>query len=342
MPIKTFDSIDDQKELEVCKRYGRQSLDKKSMVIDGETLIPYICDITGLEFRMRWDTLRYGLKDRHNIKNSKTDRKLIEDTIISLFNRNIPFKDIAEKFEYTIDSIKSLLTRRNIDFSFLYDKHIFTEKECEFIKTNYPLYGKVYCSEKLCINGDKIRNKAYALGYVLDKSLPDGYKSCSGCDRILLFECFYKSKYNKGGLGCRCKECGAKDKADAMEKLVKQDKEIIKKQYIKQIFRTKRNDAKRRGLEFDLDIEWITNNFPEYCPALGLKFTFYEGEKRGCPKNSSPSIDRIDNSKGYLKSNSVIICHRANSMKNNGTIEELIKLAEFYKNLNKKQIEYEI
>lgn len=37
----------------------------------------------------------------------------------------------------------------------------------------------------------------------------------------------------------------------------------------------------------------------------------------------SPSLDRIDSSKGYVKGNVRVISARANMLKNNATVEEL-------------------
>ena len=77
--------------------------------------------------------------------------------------------------------------------------------------------------------------------------------------------------------------------------------------------------AKKVGLAFDLDISDIY--VPEVCPILKVPFVI----GRRDPYN--PSLDRIDNSKGYVKGNIQVISYRANSMKNASTKDELLKLA---------------
>jgi len=48
-------------------------------------------------------------------------------------------------------------------------------------------------------------------------------------------------------------------------------------------------------------------------------------------------LDRIDNSKGYIKNNIVVISRYANELKKNATIDDLQKLVDFYKKLIKNK-----
>jgi len=53
----------------------------------------------------------------------------------------------------------------------------------------------------------------------------------------------------------------------------------------------------------------------------------------GAPSLNSPSIDRIDNKLGYTKDNIRIISYKANTLKNDSSIEEYTNIFNFYKNL---------
>lgn len=84
--------------------------------------------------------------------------------------------------------------------------------------------------------------------------------------------------------------------------------------------------ARRRGRSLGLeatitvaDIIW-----PTHCPVLGLKL-FYP-ERRGeqhRPRHDWASLDRWDNTKGYVAGNVFVISMRANTLKNDATAEEL-------------------
>jgi hypothetical protein len=78
--------------------------------------------------------------------------------------------------------------------------------------------------------------------------------------------------------------------------------------------------AKKKGLEFNIDAYDVI--IPEVCPYLGIKI---ENGTLG-NHDASPSLDRIDSSKGYIKGNVEIISWKANQIKNNGTAEEHIAI----------------
>ena len=61
---------------------------------------------------------------------------------------------------------------------------------------------------------------------------------------------------------------------------------------------------------------------PEVCPVLGIPVNRGGvGKKGGRP--DSPSMDRIDPTKGYIKGNVRVISNRANTLKCNATVAEL-------------------
>jgi hypothetical protein len=92
------------------------------------------------------------------------------------------------------------------------------------------------------------------------------------------------------------------------------------------LFHEAKKRAKKRGLEFNISIEDVI--IPPTCPVLGIPL--YKGE--GKQIDNSPTIDRIDNSKGYTKDNIKVISYRANSLKNNGGIREFELLIKYLEN----------
>lgn len=94
-----------------------------------------------------------------------------------------------------------------------------------------------------------------------------------------------------------------------------------------QIWNSIKSRAKDLGIEFSLQPSDIV--IPKRCPLLGIRI---------CSSNkktsfNSPSVDRLDNNKGYVKSNIWIISHKANAMKNSASLTELKMLV---KNLERK------
>lgn len=79
--------------------------------------------------------------------------------------------------------------------------------------------------------------------------------------------------------------------------------------------------ASKKNLEFNLTIEDIV--IPEKCPVFG------ENIVRDVNNPMSPSLDRVDNTKGYIKGNVKIISKKANIMKGNLTLSDLDKIYQY-------------
>ncbi len=56
----------------------------------------------------------------------------------------------------------------------------------------------------------------------------------------------------------------------------------------------------------------------------------------GKPKANSPTIDRVDNTKGYIPGNVAVISYRANCLKRDSSLDELIKLVDYVKSYKKE------
>lgn len=81
--------------------------------------------------------------------------------------------------------------------------------------------------------------------------------------------------------------------------------------------------ALRRGIEFNLSYDDFTP-LPDICPVLGIPLNY---NRRGKVFDDSPSLDRVDNSRGYVPGNVAVISWRANRLKLNATAAELERIA---------------
>lgn len=90
----------------------------------------------------------------------------------------------------------------------------------------------------------------------------------------------------------------------------------------KRLLQSARRNAKSKGIEFSLVPSDIV--IPNTCPALGITLDSKLGVY------NRPSIDRIDNTKGYTPDNIVIVPQLANRCKNSLSIHGLNQLNNFY------------
>jgi hypothetical protein len=90
----------------------------------------------------------------------------------------------------------------------------------------------------------------------------------------------------------------------------------------KRMFHSAKNRATKGNILFNLEVSDIV--VPPQCPILNINF---KHDNRKIAKFNSPSLDRIDNNRGYVKGNVQVISYRANTMKGDATPEELLQFA---------------
>ena len=97
---------------------------------------------------------------------------------------------------------------------------------------------------------------------------------------------------------------------------------------VRDMLRQAKVRAKQKGMEFSVSVEDIEKS--AVCPLLGIELKY---DNKGTYKPNSATLDRIDNSRGYVKGNVWIVSYRANSIKTDASVGELIALT---KNLSKR------
>jgi hypothetical protein len=156
-------------------------------------------------------------------------------------------------------------------------------------------------------------------------------KVCKKCGLEKPLIAFVSDKYNADGKRNTCKECRNKSLRNESISIERRLHRNAKKRTQcdnnkeKELFYGARERARKYNLLFDLSPEDIV--IPEICPALGIPI-IKNLRGRG-PQDASPTLDRIDSNKGYVKGNICVISYRANMIKNYGDAEEHRKVADY-------------
>lgn len=123
----------------------------------------------------------------------------------------------------------------------------------------------------------------------------------------------------------RCKFCKRKEANQYYKENTEQVRNSNKKYYHSNLEMAMLDRAKRRasqkGWNFNIELEDII--IPETCPIFGVPLVV------GRNHPYSPSLDRIDSSKGYIKGNIQVISRKANTIKSDATAEEVMLVAKY-------------
>jgi hypothetical protein len=105
-------------------------------------------------------------------------------------------------------------------------------------------------------------------------------------------------------------------------KIAQRRREWADKNVEKRLLKSAKGRSKREGIYINLQPEDI--KVPIKCPILDIKL---KTNNRDRPKYNSPSLDRINNNRGYTKTNVQVVSYQANTMKGDATPKELLKFA---------------
>ena len=152
---------------------------------------------------------------------------------------------------------------------------------------------------------------------------PDRFQVCPECNEnkaIRMFSLLDKTDASKGHK-LVCKSCSRSLKSkEKRERDWKHDARRF-------MLMNSKQRAKKAGMEHTITKEDII--IPEFCPVLGMKLE----RTRINDWTTSPSLDRIDNTKGYIPGNVVVVSRRANILKKDATLTEMQALVKFYEPL---------
>lgn len=187
------------------------------------------------------------------------------------------------------------------------------------------LYSKQY---KQTLKNPEVKANRIARAEILKERRSRGVKLCRKCNTEQVLSEFYVEK--NGVTGSKCKTCLAAHNK-IWQKNNSEKREIQRKRQkvnnpARFLYQSSKIRARQKNLEFNIQKSDII--ISEKCPVFNTEFTYNRD------RATSPSLDRIDNSKGYIKGNVIVISYRANELKRDSSVEDLTKIIDFYQNID--------
>jgi hypothetical protein len=150
---------------------------------------------------------------------------------------------------------------------------------------------------------------------------------------------FSKNVSAKDGLQYRCRSCDkdyqTKRRIENYETNLDYGRKYQAKRRqnfeyrLKMLINASKQRAKNKNRQHEITVEDIKSIYPVdgKCPIFGIDLVFGDSGFR----ENSPSIDRIDSTKGYTVDNIQIISWKANRIKSYATVEELEMIVAYMK-----------
>ena len=126
-----------------------------------------------------------------------------------------------------------------------------------------------------------------------------------------------------------CKTCGNAQIKRALQKRIERDPVTYRCDVM---LTGAKHRAKKNNLEFRLTREHVYKLAQQaYCPISKRPFDWkleITANRQGSHTPDSPTLDRIDPRRGYTDDNVWLISYRMNSIKNDGTPQELVMISQ--------------
>jgi hypothetical protein len=161
--------------------------------------------------------------------------------------------------------------------------------------------------------------------------------TCRVCKQLLPESLFSKDKHASSGLRSACKTCSKEEfrkykQTDAYhERLLRQknaraeEKQVSPRvRWAKIAYGNAARRAKKAKREFTLTLQQLIDMAPTHCPLLNVELDYAATVSAA----NSASIDRIDSTRGYTHDNCKVISFKANRIKTNATLAEIVLLAK--------------
>jgi hypothetical protein len=107
------------------------------------------------------------------------------------------------------------------------------------------------------------------------------------------------------------------------DKICAQERERRLGNPVRHLFKSAKARAKKLGIKFEITESDIY--IPRICPVLGIPLV-PDAHSR---VSGSPSLDKIDNTAGYIPGNVAVISWKANRIKNDATVDELRAIVHY-------------
>ena len=165
-------------------------------------------------------------------------------------------------------------------------------------------------------------------------------KVCGHCKVDKPLTDYTKNNAAGDGLQSKCRPCDvayqAKRRVENPQKRRDYEKQYLNNRRqdfdfrLNMLLNASKQRARNKNREHTITVEDIKAIYPTdgCCPIFGMKLEFNTAGFR----ETSPSIDRIDSTKGYTPDNIQIISWKANRVKGYATLQELEMLVAYLQN----------